>query len=480
VLFNSLGFLIFLPLFFAAYWLMSSKPLKWQNLLVVAGSYFFYAQWDWRFLSLVIASTVIDYFISLGIASTTNEKKRKYLLWLSLAANLGMLGFFKYAGFFTDSWIAFWNTVGVNMEPRLWEILLPVGISFYTFQTLSYTIDTYRRQIDPTRDFTAYAAYVSFFPQLIAGPIERATQLLPQFLERRKFDADLAIDGLRQFAWGLFKKVAVADACAIYADVIFNHADSQPGSTLVLGTIYFAFVIYCDFSGYSDMAIGTGKMLGIRLMTNFRYPYFSRDIAEFWRRWHISLSTWFRDYVYVPLGGSRRGLTRNIINVMIVFVVSGFWHGASWNFVIWGFLNALYFVPLMIMGRNRKHLDVVAEQRLLPSFRDVAAMAGTFALTCIAWVWFRADGYAAAVDYFRGMCSTSLFQIPRETLPEIEHYSFEGLLNIGLLLALEWPNRHREHPLQGRGANVRLLLVIALTALFGVFAKQSEFIYFQF
>ena len=480
MLFNSLGYALFLPLFFAAYWMLSRGPLKWQNALVVFGSYYFYAQWDWRFLSLIVISTLIDYFLSLGISASTSDRKRKLLLWASVVANLGMLGTFKYAGFFVDSWIAMWGEFGVRLEPRSWQLPLVAGISFYTFQTLSYTIDTYRHQLTPTKDFIAYAAYVSFFPQLIAGPIERATNLLPQFLQKREFDADLAIDGLRQFAWGFFKKVAIADSCALYSDVIFNHADSQPGSVLALGTVYFAFYIYCDFSGYSDMAIGTGKMLGIRLMTNFRYPYFSRDIAEFWRRWHISLSTWFRDYVYVPLGGSRRGTARNVFNVMVVFVVSGFWHGASWHFVIWGFLNALYFVPLMVIGRNRKHLDEVAGNRLLPSVRDVIAMACTFGLTCVAWVWFRATSYTTAIDYFRGMFSESLFTVPLQTLPELEHYAFEGLLNIGLLVVIEWFNRHREHPLQGRGANVKLLAVIFFTALLGVFANQSKFIYFQF
>ena len=480
MLFNSLDYALFLPLFFALYWALSGRQQVWQNLLVVAGSYYFYAQWDWRFLGLIIASTLIDYCLSLGIASSGKLPRRKLLLILSLAANLGMLGVFKYAGFFVDSWIEVWTRLGFQMDARTWSIVLPVGISFYTFQTLSYTIDVYRGNLKPTRDLVAYAAYVSFFPQLIAGPIERATRLLPQFQQKRSFDADLAIDGLRQFIWGLFKKVVVADGCASFANVIFENAHNQPGSVLALGVVFFAFQIYGDFSGYSDMAIGTGKMLGIRLMVNFRYPYFSRDIAEFWRRWHISLSTWFRDYVYIPLGGSRQRLARNLFNVMVVFVVSGLWHGANWTFIVWGALNALYFIPLMVLARNRQHTGEIADGKWLPSIREASGILTTFALTCIAWVWFRSESTSDAIVYFQRMVSPSLFSFPMETLPRIERYAFEGALYVVGLVAIEWPNRHREHPLEGNHRFVILALTIFLTALLGTFAKDSEFIYFQF
>jgi alginate O-acetyltransferase complex protein AlgI len=480
MLFNSLEFAAFLPIFFAAYWLLSKRVVVWQNLLVVAGSYFFYAQWRWEFLGLIVASTVIDYSLGIAIARSLDGAKRKALLWASIGANLAMLGMFKYAGFFVDSWIDLWRSLGFNMNERLWEIALPVGISFYTFQTLSYSIDVYRRKIEPTRDFVAYAAYVSFFPQLVAGPIERATNLLPQFLKRREMNADLAIDGFRQFAWGLFKKVVVADNCGFYADGIFARADTHIGSVLALGVVYFAFQIYADFSGYSDMAIGTGKMLGIRLSVNFRYPYFSRDIAEFWRRWHISLSTWFRDYVYFSLGGSRCGTGRNVFNVMVVFVLSGFWHGASWNFVIWGSLNALYFLPLLLMGRNRNHLDTVAEGKWLPSVVDFLRMACTFVLAGVAWVWFRAEDVTSALGYFKGLLSRSLFSLPLEMVHGLERYAFEALLVVVMLLCFEWFSRSKEHPVQGRHANLVLAAVIFCTLVFGTFVKRSEFIYFQF
>jgi D-alanyl-lipoteichoic acid acyltransferase DltB (MBOAT superfamily) len=413
VLFNSLEFLLFLPLVFAAYWILNvwtdrPKVLRAQNVLILVASYVFYGWWDWRFLSLIIFSTAVDYFVGLQIAkANTNEITKdapeevrsltaKRWLWVSLAVNLGLLGYFKYANFFIENWIEAWSNVGVQMNPWSLQVILPVGISFYTFQTLSYSIDIYRRKLQPTQDIIEFAAFVSFFPQLVAGPIERASKLLPQIRKRRHFDYEAGIKGLQLILFGLFKKVVVADTCAVYVNDIFAHYTEYSGPTLVLGAILFAFQIYGDFSGYSDIAIGTARLFGIRLMTNFRTPYFSRDIAEFWRRWHISLSTWFRDYLYIPLGGSRVGKWKAVRNTFIIFLVSGFWHGANWTFIIWGLIHALLFLPLLLTGRNRKN---TSDFNGPPTLREFLSMVGTFVAVTVAWVFFRADSVEHAVDF---------------------------------------------------------------------------------
>ncbi|NRA94499.1 MAG: MBOAT family protein, partial [Psychroserpens sp.] len=345
MLFNSIDFAFFLPIVFLLYWFVVHKNLAWQNILLVIVSYVFYGWWDWRFLSLILFSTLVDYFIGLRMQKTERKSIRKYLLWTSIAVNIGLLMFFKYYNFFVDNFVSAFTFFGASINPSGLDIILPVGISFYTFQTLSYTIDIYREKLKPTQDFIQFAAFVSFFPQLVAGPIERATRLLPQFKVKHKFNAVEATDGLRQILWGLFKKIIIADNCATYVNIIFENYDTMSSYNLILGAVLFAFQIYGDFSGYSDIGIGTARLFGFRLMQNFAFPYFSRDIAEFWRRWHISLSTWFRDYVYIPLGGSRVSKWLNIRNVFIIFTVSGFWHGANWTFIAWGFLNALLFLP---------------------------------------------------------------------------------------------------------------------------------------
>src|SRR6056300_1722452 len=343
MLFNSLDFAIFLPIVFILYWFVTNHNLRLQNALIVIASYVFYGWWDWRFLSLIIFSTLVDYSIGRRLKNEENQKIRKTLLWTSIIVNLGFLGFFKYYNFFLDNFIAAFSFFGQEIQPNTLNIILPVGISFYTFQTLSYTIDVYKKKLEPTEDFIAFSAFVCFFPQLVAGPIERATNLLPQFYKKRTFEYDKAVDGMRQILWGLFKKVVIADNCAEYANLIFNNYQDYNGSTLLLGAIFFTFQIY---------------------------GYFSRDIAEFWRRWHISLSTWFRDYLYIPLGGSRGGTWMKVRNTFIIFLVSGFWHGSNWTFVVWGGLNALYFLPLMLLKRNRANLGIVADARILPTFRE--------------------------------------------------------------------------------------------------------------
>jgi len=475
--FNSIEFFIFLPIVFGLYWLIGGKNIKTQNLLVAAASYVFYGWWDWRFLSLILFSSLVDY--SIGIALGKNEKPttRKTLLWISICVNLGFLGFFKYYNFFVDSLINSFTFFGSELNINTLNIILPVGISFYTFQTLSYTIDVYNRKLEPTKDFVGFMAFVSFFPQLVAGPIERATNLLPQFSVERKFDYRNAVDGLRQVLWGLFKKIVIADNCAKYANIIFNNHTDYNGSTLLLGAFFFAFQIYGDFSGYSDIAIGISRLFGFNLKRNFAFPYFSRDIAEFWRRWHISLSTWFRDYLYIPLGGSRGGTSMKVRNTFIIFIVSGFWHGANWTFVIWGALNAIYFLPLLLANKNRVNTNLVAEEKYLPSIKELGQMGFTFLLTLIAWVFFRADNVTHAFSYLKGIFSESLF-----SWVEIFPSTILGL--VFFFIITEWLGRSGEYAIEKVDFINRpirwgfyLLLIILMFAFTG---EEQQFIYFQF
>lgn len=482
MLFNSIDFAIFLPIVFGLYWFVTNRNLKSQNLLVVLASYVFYGWWDWRFLSLIVFSTLVDYTIGLRLKDEARENRRKWLLWTSLLVNLGFLGFFKYYNFFLDNFIEAFSFFGQDINARSLDIILPVGISFYTFQTLSYTIDVYRKKLEPTRDFVAFAAFVSFFPQLVAGPIERASNLLPQFYRSRKFEYAKAVDGMRQILWGLVKKVVIADNCAEYVNLFFNNSDDYSGSTLLLGAFFFAFQIYGDFSGYSDIAIGTSRLFGFDLKRNFAYPYFSRDIAEFWRRWHISLSTWFRDYLYIPLGGSRVNTAKQVRNVFVIFVVSGFWHGANWTFIVWGALNAVYFLPLLLLKQNRNHLEVVAANRALPTFRELWQIGSTFFLTLIAWVFFRAENLQHAWNYLNTIFSKSLF-----TLPHFDN-RFQALVTLGLIflfLLLEWIGRQEEYALEKLGLSWRrpIRLTMYYVLFIGVLwysGKETPFIYFQF
>ncbi|WP_417602155.1 MBOAT family O-acyltransferase [Owenweeksia hongkongensis] len=478
MLFNSIDFAVFLPLVFILYWFVFNRNLRLQNFLVVLASYVFYGWWDWRFLSLIVFSTLVDYSVGVALSNTDKLKKRKILLWVSILVNLGFLGFFKYYNFFVDNFISAFSLMGMSIKANTLNVILPVGISFYTFQTLSYTIDVYKRKLEPTKDFIAFSAFVSFFPQLVAGPIERATHLLPQFYKKRSFDYHLAVDGLRQILWGLFKKVVIADNCAEYANQIFNNSDGQSGSTLVLGALFFAFQIYGDFSGYSDIAIGTSRLFGFDLMRNFAYPYFSRDIAEFWRRWHISLSTWFRDYVYIPLGGSKGGLGMKVRNTFIIFIVSGFWHGANWTFIVWGVLNAVYFLPLLLTKNNRNNLGIVAENKFLPSLKEFLQMLFTFSITVFAWIFFRAQDLNHALRYISDMFSTSLFSIPDQKPIEV----------IGLILifiTIEWLGRRDQFALANFGLSWKrplryALYVCLIIAILWNGGNQQEFIYFQF
>ena len=478
MLFNSVDFAIFLPVVFFLYWFVANKNLKVQNLLILVASYFFYGWWDWRFLSLIMCSTLVDYFVGLALPGQTKQSKRKALLLTSIFINIGLLGFFKYYNFFVDNFISAFSLFGVKLRPGSLNIILPIGISFYTFQTLSYTIDIYRKKFEPTRDFIAFAAFVSFFPQLVAGPIERATNLLPQFFTRRKFDYDNGVDGLRQILWGLFKKIVIADNCAIYVDIIFSKNSSFSGSTLVLGAFLFAFQIYCDFSGYSDIAIGTARLFGFKLMRNFAFPYFSRDVAEFWRRWHISLTTWFRDYVYIPLGGSRGNTHVTVRNIFIIFIVSGFWHGANWTFIVWGALNAFYFLPLLLSNRNRKNMDTAACGRFLPSVKDFFNIILTFLLTTLAWIFFRAEDLDHAFSYISRIFKMSIFSYP-------ESGSKPLIMLVIFFVLIEWIGRHNEYAIEKFALNWKrpirwgFYYILVIIVLFN-FGKTQEFIYFQF
>ena len=484
MLFNSIEFAVFLPIVFVLYWFVFNRNLKLQNLFVVVASYVFYGWWDWRFLFLIAFTSFCSWGSGLLIEKYKDDPgKAKTMSALNIVLNLLILGVFKYYDFFARE---FAELFGLSSDGLLLNIILPVGISFYTFQALSYSIDVYRGKLEPTHDVVQFFAFVSFFPQLVAGPVERATNLLPQFEKPRQFDYDIAVDGMRQILWGLFKKMVVADNCAVFVDQVFADYTNQTGSTLLLAAIFFTFQIYGDFSGYSDIAIGTAKLFGIKLMRNFKVPFFSRDIAEFWRRWHISLTTWFRDYVYIPLGGSRLGKAKVVRNTLIIFLLSGFWHGANWTFIVWGAYHALLFLPLILLGKNRKHTDEVAAGRMLPSLREAGQMLLTFFLAVIGWIVFRSSGMPSALGYFKGLMQFGTLRAGYRffTLPEM----WPTNLFIVLMLVVEWYQRDKEHGLERidrimvlQNVYVRIALyslAIVSMILFGV--KHATFIYFQF
>ena len=481
MLFNSIDFAIFLPICFFIYWFFLSNNIKYQNLFIAVSSYIFYAWWDWRFLSLIFVSTIVDFYVAKKI-HVSREKTRKKLLIFSLFINIGLLCFFKYYNFFLDNFVSAFSFFGFSFNAKSLSIILPVGISFYTFQTISYSIDIYKKKIKPSDDFISFVAFVSFFPQLVAGPIERAANLLPQFHKKRIFSYETASDGMRQILWGLFKKIVIADNCAVFVNEIFANYSEYSSSTLFLGAVFFAFQIYGDFSGYSDMAIGIAKLFGFHLMQNFSFPYFSRDIAEFWRRWHISLSTWFRDYIYIPLGGSRVSTVKKIRNIFIIFIVSGFWHGANWTFIIWGLLNAIYFLPLMILNKNRNNLNIIAKDKNLPNLKEIISVIFTFFFTVIAWIFFRSDNVTKAISYITNLLDLSIFTLPQIISPKIDMLYTYCMLFIFLIF--EWINRDKYFGLDIKNYKKKLrwflyLFFVLLIMFFGVF-KNDTFIYFQF
>ena len=481
MLFNSINFAVFLPLVFILYWFVSPKNLKIQNTLLLVSSYFFYACWDWRFLFLLLFSTALDYYTALQIEGSNSAARRKFWFWLSVLINLGFLGIFKYYNFFSESFAIALASLGFVVHPSTINVILPVGISFYTFHGLSYVIDIYKKRIHAEKNFIDYSVFVSFFPLLVAGPIERATHLLPQIKRKRTFDYHNAVDGLKQILWGLFKKVVIADNCAHYANIIFDNSNDYSGSTLVFGAIFFTFQIYGDFSGYSDIAIGTARLFGIDLLRNFAFPYFSRDIAEFWRRWHISLSSWFKDYLYIPLGGSKGGVWMKIRNTFIIFLVSGFWHGANWTFLIWGFLNALYIMPSIIFNKNRTHLDIVAAGKYFPTLKELCSILLTFSLTVFAWIFFRAENLHHAFHYISKIFTLELFRI--EAFQD-DSKLFPILLLIGFFIITEWLGREKQYAIAGlfpKHLWLRWAFYYGLLIIILLFAGlNQQFIYFQF
>ena len=523
MLFNSIEFAVFLPIVFLLYWFVCGRSARWQNLLLLIASYVFYARWDWRFLGLIAFTTLTTYAsglligkyriqpasLSLSLKSSDSQvaklnqeapqlvrksaenpigggenrnnssRKAKAVSAAAIVLNLSVLAVFKYYNFFASSLAAL--IPGLSGDELLLNIILPVGISFYTLQALSYPIDVYKGKLEPTKDIIEFAAFVSFFPQLLAGPIGRATNLLPQYEKPRNFEYEQGVDGLRQMLWGLFKKVVVADNCAVYVDQVWASYQTQTGSTLLLAAILYSFQIYGDFSGYSDLAIGTAKLFGIRLPQNFKNPYFSRDIAEFWRRWHISLTSWFREYIYIPLGGSRCAKWKILRNTMIVFLISGLWHGANWTFVAWGAYHGLLLCILILLGKSKRFKgenETVANNRILPSIKEIGQMLLTFGLATVGWIIFRAGNISQAIEYIVSIFNRSLISIPDAS-------GLNGLyLMLAIMLANEWLNRKKNHGLEMNDKKfVALRWVVYLVVFFLIvaFGGHSEnFIYAQF
>lgn len=475
--FNSINFVVFLPIVFLLYWFVPNKSKSSQNFILIVASYYFYSCWDWRFLFLLLFSTLLIYVTALKIESSISAMSRKFWLWVSISLSLAFLGIFKYYDFFVTSFSDLANGLGLHVSPILLKLILPVGISFYTFHGLSYVIDIYFKKIKAERNIVDYSLFVSYFPLLVAGPIERATHLLPQLKVKREFNFEKAKEGIYQIIWGLVKKVVIADTCAIYANAVFDNYNAMNSLSLILGAIYFAFQIYGDFSGYSDIALGTSKLFGIDLLKNFDFPYFSRDIAEFWRKWHISLTTWFRDYLYIPLGGSRGSKWFQIRNVFIIFLVSGFWHGANWTFIAWGFINALYFIPLLLLRRNRNNIDAFKIAFNLESLRIIFNILITFTLTCLAWIFFRAKTISDALSYIKRML-TDLHFVPQYF--KFERYSYEIIIMVLLFVIIEWNNRYKIEPLSGKYAWLKVSFSIISIIALGIFTDYKNFIYFQF
>lgn len=482
MLFTTPVFALFFVLVFTGYYCLGKKHVVAQNLLLLVASYIFYCWWDWRFGLLLAFSTLLDFFSGKAIAATTRHKKT--WLYISIAINLLLLLFFKYCNFFIGSAVAVLSQMGFGVNLPLLHIILPIGISFYTFHGVSYVIDIYKSRIPPTNNLINYGLFVSFFPLLVAGPIERATHLLPQIEKQRSFSYALGVNALRQILWGLFKKLVIADNCAYFANYIFGHQDQLPASSLALGAIFFSFQIYGDFSGYTDIATGVAKLLGFRLLKNFNYPYFSRNIAEFWQRWHISLTSWFRDYVYIPLGGSHCSRASTIRNILLVFLISGFWHGANLTFIVWGMLHALLFIIVTLSGGAKKYRSTpVAHGKALPSITETGQIVSTFSLVTIGWIFFRSPSVTTALLYLKKMFGPGLASVPHlYNMP----YAATTLLLVAVFIILEWKGRTSEFAIENMGSGyhvaVRWALYTALIFAIVLFMPSSKnaFIYFRF
>ena len=480
MIFNSISFAIFLPIVFLIYWSINNSKNRIRNFILLLSSYFFYSCWDFKFLILLIFSTFLDFYTGYKIHRSIKLKSKRIWLIISLTVNIGILCFFKYYNFFADSLEKLVKTLGFNIEISLLNLLLPIGISFYTFHGISYVFDIYKEKIKPEKDFIIYSLFVAYFPLLVAGPIERANHLLPQLKITKNFNYENAVLGLKQILWGLFKKIVIADNCAQYVDSIYNYESAYNGSSFFVATVLFAFQIYGDFSGYSDIALGTSRLFGIELIKNFSFPYFSRDIAEFWRKWHISLSSWFKDYLYIPLGGSQNGIYRGIINTFIIFTVSGFWHGANWTFLFWGGLHALFFIPLFIIGKHRINTNsLVAYSSLLPNIKELLQMVFTFLLVCFGWVFFRSNNIDVAFRIYSKLFSSTIFDSLLIEPP------YQLILFILFMILIEWNNRCYSFGLEKTGYNLPSLFRYGLYffLIFSIFwfgTEEKQFIYFQF
>ena len=475
--FNSFVFLLFLPVVFLLYWQLK-RSLRCQNVLVVVSSYVFYGWWDARFLLLIALTSLLSYGSGVLMERLGSDRRRQKAVCVgNVAVNLAILAVFKYYNFFAENLALLLQTVGIHVDWVTLQVVLPVGISFYTFQALSYTVDVYRGEVRATHDVVAFLTYISFFPQLVAGPIERATRLLPQFLQERRFDYSLAVSGCRLMLWGFFKKMVIADNCAVLVNSVWDNYATEPAPVLLIAAVLFTFQIYGDFSGYSDIAIGCARLFGIRLMRNFHFPYFAASIADFWRRWHISLTTWLRDYVYIPLGGSRQGLMRTLRNTFIVWGISGLWHGANWTFVCWGLYHAL-----LLSIYRLTHLHPVKKA----GEGSVAATVSTFALVVVGWIIFRATSMSEAMAYIGRMMGASWADLPlavdrmRTLLPDL----IVPLGAIALMMVMEWRRQHGRSLLPRpffvhTGLRYGLYVVVAMLTI-ALAGSQSEFIYFQF
>ena len=484
MLFNSIEFLLFLPTVFVLYWFLFKKNVRIQNIFLILASYLFYGWWDWRFLVLIFLSTVVDFLVGQKIYEHINDKqKARRWLWVSMAFNIGMLGFFKYSNFFVDSFIDLFLALGYEIKST-WtlRVILPVGISFYTFQTMSYSFDIYYKKLAPTKNFIAFTAFVSFFPPLVAGPIERASNLLSQISNNRIFRYQQATEGMKLILWGLFKKIVIADSIAPIVDDIFANYSTYPASTLILGVSLFSFQVYGDFSGYSDIAIGTAKLFGIELKSNFKFPNFSRNVAEYWQRWHVSLSTWFRHYLYIPMGGSRVSKAKSVRNIIVIFLVSGFWHGANWTFIFWGALHALFYIPVFLMGRNRMYAhNVVGEKTGLPTPFEILQVLLTFGLVTFSRIFFRSPTLSDSFSYITTIITDFRYE------PYVHPMGYRMLdfyVLLGLFVFYEYLIRKDDrNPFKFKSRAIRFIiygLVILFMLLFYDDGVDRSFIYFQF
>ena len=498
MLFNSLAFLLFFPMVCVVYYCVPRSCLRLRNLFLLAASYYFYMNWEPVYALLLLASTVVTYAAARGMGQPPpslsqgggkrDGRKRKVWLVVSLVVNLSLLVVFKYYNFLTSNITELMALCGVSIDIPVSKLLLPVGISFYTFQALGYTIDVYRGTTEVERDFWTYALFVSFFPQLVAGPIERSNNLLPQFKQVRSFDYESGMTGLRMMVWGYFLKLVLADRCGDYVNAVFNHLEMHNGGSYLVASLLFPFQIYGDFAGYSLIAIGAARILGFRLMQNFRHPYLSCSVGEFWHRWHISLSTWFKDYVYIPLGGNRVGRRRQYVNLMVTFIVSGLWHGANWTFLCWGALHGALLCMEKALGMTAEGRGLRAEGRGLlkgQASRWAERRVGrfgrwllTFVLVCFAWIFFRADSLADVGIILKGIFTD--WGVP---FTRISDFAIIGV-SLLALLADGLTAEGRGLTAEGRGVRVVLMhvgiaLMIAIICLFGVL-DSSQFIYFQF